>query len=120
MPSLRSTVFLWLIRHRHLFKLKLKPEVVDESFSVEEFRASVDRVAPEHPFPAAVDDCVAAYSWLLERGYASQDIVVGGESAGGTLTLSLLHDFPMMAPLFPEATRALEDICGFVRGHTAA
>ncbi|WP_170302154.1 alpha/beta hydrolase [Desulfosarcina widdelii] len=48
------------------------------------------RLAPEHPFPAGLDDCVAAYRWLLEEGYRSDDIVVGGESAGGTLTLSLL------------------------------
>jgi acetyl esterase/lipase len=48
------------------------------------------RLAPEHPFPAAPEDCVAAYQWLLRQGYEAKDIVVGGESAGGTLTLSLL------------------------------
>ena len=48
------------------------------------------RLAPEHPFPAGLDDCITIYKWLLEQGYRSEDIVVGGESAGGTLTLSLL------------------------------
>ena len=48
------------------------------------------RLAPEHPFPAALDDCLAAYRWLLDQGYDGDDIAVGGESAGGSLTLSLL------------------------------
>ena len=164
MPSFRSKVVIGMIRNRHLMKGKLKPEVVDETFSVAEFRRSVDqqsarvkmpkgvtvtpvtvadlyaewitpdgapqdkvilyihgggfmsgsclthrmhvakfalgagvkallfdyRLAPEHPYPAAVDDCLAAYRWLLAAGYAPPNIVVGGESAGGTLTLALL------------------------------
>jgi acetyl esterase/lipase len=48
------------------------------------------RLAPEHPFPAAVEDAEAAYRWLLASGYAASDIVVAGDSAGGGLTLSLL------------------------------
>lgn len=48
------------------------------------------RLAPEQPFPAALEDCVRAYKWLLKSGYEPKDIVIGGESAGGTLTLSLL------------------------------
>jgi monoterpene epsilon-lactone hydrolase len=48
------------------------------------------RLAPEHPFPAGLEDCVTVYKWLLKQGHTSEDIVVGGESAGGTLTLSLL------------------------------
>jgi acetyl esterase/lipase len=164
MQSFRSRLFIWLIRNRHLFSFKLKPEVVDESFSVKKFREKIDRtsagmklpgnimsqkltieninaewiipqdapetgmllyihgggfisgsclthrmhvakfangcglkslvfdyrLAPEHPFPAAVDDCVTVYSWLLLQGYKPEHIVIGGESAGGTLTLSLL------------------------------
>lgn len=164
MQSLRSKLVIGLIRNRHLLSFKFKPEVVDESFSVEKFRQSIDkqsvgiklpkgivsqktsiegmnaewlvpqnaqkdkvllyihgggfisgsclthrmhvakfadkcllrslvfdyRLAPEHPFPAALEDCIMAYKWLLGQGYASDDIVVGGESAGATLTLSLL------------------------------
>jgi acetyl esterase/lipase len=52
---------------------------------------SVDyRLAPEHPFPAAVDDAHTAYRWLLDQGIAANRIAVGGISAGGGLTLALL------------------------------
>jgi epsilon-lactone hydrolase len=155
MQSIRSKIFLWLIKNRHLLKMKLKDEVVDSSFSVTKFREEVDkatakikmpkgvtakeekinifraewiipddpiggkvllyihsggfisgsckthrmhvakftkesqlkslvfdyRLAPEHPFPAGLEDCVTAYKWLLGKGYKPQDIIVGGESA---------------------------------------
>jgi len=164
MQSLRSKIIIALLKNRHLFKLKLKPDVVDENFSVDEFRESIDkasakiklpknitaqktsenglnaewiipqnapdnkvllyihgggfisgsclthrmhvakfangcqikslvfdyRLAPEHPFPAALEDCVTVYKWLIEQGYKANNIVIGGESAGATLTLSLL------------------------------
>jgi acetyl esterase/lipase len=45
------------------------------------------RLAPEHPFPAAIDDCLAVYGWLVEHGYAHRPLVVAGDSAGGSLTL---------------------------------
>ncbi len=48
------------------------------------------RLAPEHPFPAQLEDAVAGYRGLLEKGFAAERVVVGGESAGGGLTLSLL------------------------------
>jgi epsilon-lactone hydrolase len=48
------------------------------------------RLAPEHLFPAALDDCLAAYRWLLEQGFDAGRIVVAGDSAGGNLTLALL------------------------------
>jgi acetyl esterase/lipase len=48
------------------------------------------RLAPEHPFPAALDDAVAAYEWLLARGLAPDRIVLGGDSAGGGLTVATL------------------------------
>ena len=48
------------------------------------------RLAPEHPFPAAVDDAVAAYRWLLGRPIAPARIVIAGDSAGGGLTVATL------------------------------
>jgi monoterpene epsilon-lactone hydrolase len=164
MQSIRSKLVIGLIKNRHLFKLKLKPEVVDENFSVNKFRENIDkasirvklpknissqkvsveglnaewiipenpqkdkvllyihgggfisgsclthrmhvakfasncqlkslvfdyRLAPEYPFPAALDDCVIAYKWLLNQGVEACNIIVGGDSAGATLTLSLL------------------------------
>jgi len=46
------------------------------------------RLAPEHPFPAAVDDAVAAYRGLLAQGYAPHAVTIAGDSAGGGLTLA--------------------------------
>jgi len=52
---------------------------------------SIDyRQGPEHPFPAAVDDALAAYRWLLAQGTDPGEVVVSGESAGGGLTIALL------------------------------
>jgi len=48
------------------------------------------RLAPEHPFPAAVDDAVAAYRWLLDRGQTPERMVLAGDSAGGGLTVATL------------------------------
>lgn len=165
MQSIRSKLFIWLLKNRHLFKLKLKPEVVDENFSVTEFRERIElgalkynripddiqiesvdingmhgewltlagapqnkvilyihgggfisgsceshrmhvakfvkgsgiktlvfdyRLAPEHPYPAALDDSLSAYKWLLKKGYKSTDVIIAGESAGGSLTLAAL------------------------------
>nr|MDU1414066.1 alpha/beta hydrolase [Clostridium sp.] len=48
------------------------------------------RVAPEFPFPAALDDAIAAYEWLLkEKKYDSNNIIIAGDSAGGGLALAL-------------------------------
>ena len=48
------------------------------------------RLAPENPFPAAVDDTVSAYRGLLAQGYPPQHLAVAGDSAGGGLALSLM------------------------------
>jgi len=49
------------------------------------------RRAPEHPYPAAHDDATAAWRFLRSQGIAADSIAVGGDSAGGNLTLSLIH-----------------------------
>jgi epsilon-lactone hydrolase len=48
------------------------------------------RLAPENRFPAAVEDAVAGYRWLLAQGIKPQEIVIGGDSAGGGLTVATL------------------------------
>jgi epsilon-lactone hydrolase len=48
------------------------------------------RLAPEHPFPAAIEDARSAYRFLLDQGIAPSRIVIGGDSAGGGLTLALM------------------------------
>ncbi|HNP35670.1 MAG TPA: alpha/beta hydrolase [Woeseiaceae bacterium] len=48
------------------------------------------RLAPEHPYPAAVDDALRVYRALLEDGYRPDDIVVAGDSAGGGLATAML------------------------------
>ncbi|MFY9224090.1 MAG: alpha/beta hydrolase [Blastocatellia bacterium] len=46
------------------------------------------RLAPEHPFPSAVEDAVSAYRWLLNNGFSNENIFICGDSAGGGLTLA--------------------------------
>jgi acetyl esterase/lipase len=48
------------------------------------------RLAPEHPFPAAVEDTLAGFRYLLDQGFAPEHIAVAGDSAGGGLTLALM------------------------------
>jgi monoterpene epsilon-lactone hydrolase len=48
------------------------------------------RLAPEHPFPAAVEDATTAFRWLLNEGIPSEHIIIGGDSAGAGLTLATL------------------------------
>jgi acetyl esterase/lipase len=49
------------------------------------------RLAPEHPFPASHEDALAAWRYLRARGVAADSIAVGGDSAGGNLTITLIN-----------------------------
>ena len=58
------------------------------------------RVAPEDPYPAALEDAVASYQWLLDHGFKGEQIIVAGDSAGGGLAMALTmylrdHDMPL-------------------------
>lgn len=184
MQSIRSKLFIWLIKNRHLLKLKLRDDTFDSSFSAALYRENIEKtaarfkmpkgvtvqkekvgnlnaewiiperpvndkvllyihgggfisgscnthrthvakfasgsglksllfdysLAPEHPFPAGLEDCVKAYKWLLEKGYAPEDIVAGGESAGGTLTLSLLLALKEQTISLPKAVFSISPV----------
>jgi len=71
------------------------------------------RLAPEHPFPAALDDGLAAYQALLAQGYRGEQILLGGDSAGGNLALGLVlklkalnHPLPAALVCFSPLTDA--------------
>ncbi|MDO8896110.1 MAG: alpha/beta hydrolase [Bacteroidales bacterium] len=65
------------------------------------------RLAPEHPFPAAVEDSVKVYQWLLQSGYKSESILIAGESAGGGLTLATLLALKEQQIPMPKAAVAI-------------
>jgi acetyl esterase/lipase len=76
-------VYGWTDSHRHMVA-HLARQMGVRALAVDY------RLAPEHPFPAALEDCVAAYRWLLKQGIAPESIVVAGDSAGGNLTLTTM------------------------------
>lgn len=49
------------------------------------------RVAPEHPYPAALEDAFDSYRWLLKQGWYAEQIILAGDSAGGGLAMALCH-----------------------------
>ena len=69
--------------HRHLVA------ALSEATGIAAFALDY-RLAPEHPFPASVEDSVATYRWLLDQGVAPNRIVIAGDSAGGGLTLATM------------------------------
>ena len=59
------------------------------------------RLAPEHPFPAAVDDARKAWDYLMYLGYGARDVMVAGDSAGGNLALVLCHQLKQAGRQLP-------------------
>jgi acetyl esterase/lipase len=62
------------------------------------------RLAPEHPFPAALEDALSGYRYLLAQGFAPQHIVIAGESAGGGLAVATLIALRDAGTPLPAAT----------------
>ncbi|MBE0661673.1 MAG: alpha/beta hydrolase [Bacteroidales bacterium] len=65
------------------------------------------RLAPEHPYPAALDDSVKMYAWALANDYEPENIIIAGESAGGGLTLAILLALKARKIEFPAAAVAI-------------
>jgi acetyl esterase/lipase len=65
------------------------------------------RLAPEHPFPAAIDDTYTAYNWLIKEGMNPKNIIVSGQSAGGGLCLALLLKIKENNDIQPKGAVAL-------------
>jgi monoterpene epsilon-lactone hydrolase len=65
------------------------------------------RLAPEHRFPAQLDDALAAYRWLLEQGVSPKRLVVSGDSAGGGLAIALMVKLRAAGEPLPAAAALL-------------
>ena len=73
------------------------------------------RLAPEQPFPAAMQDAMSAYGWLLDQGYADERIAIGGDSAGGGLALQTLIALRVAGSTLPTAAFFLSPVTDWVR-----
>lgn len=59
------------------------------------------RLAPEHPYPAAIEDAGKAWNYLMMYGYGARDVILAGDSAGGNLALALTHQLKAEGRLLP-------------------
>lgn len=59
------------------------------------------RLAPEHPYPAAAEDAMKAWDYLMLLGYGARDVIVAGDSAGGNMALSLVLKLKEQERLLP-------------------
>ena len=75
------------------------------------------RLAPKHPFPAALDDCATAYRWLLKQGLPARKIAVAGDSAGGNLTLALSMKLRNAGDPLPAAAACLSPATDLTQEH---
>jgi len=65
------------------------------------------RLAPEHPYPAGLDDAATAYRWLVASGIAPEEITISGDSAGGGMALALLMKLRAEGDKLPAAAALL-------------
>lgn len=72
------------------------------------------RKAPEHPFPAALEDCMEAYFWLLEQGYGPGQIILAGILAGANLVLATLLALKEENKALPAAAVCLSPVADFL------
>jgi epsilon-lactone hydrolase len=68
------------------------------------------RLGPEHPFPAALDDCLIAYRWLQKQGFTAQHIVLAGDSAGGNLAITAMMKLRDNGEQLPAAAACLSPV----------
>lgn len=68
------------------------------------------RLGPKHPFPAALDDCVTAYRWLLKQGVPARNLVIAGDSAGGNLTITTMMRLRDNGEPLPAAAACLSPV----------
>ena len=71
------------------------------------------RLAPAHPFPAALDDCVTAYRWLRGQDFPARNIAIAGDSAGGNLTITTLMKLRDSGEELPAAGACLSPVADF-------
>lgn len=76
------------------------------------------RLAPQNPFPAALDDCELAYISLLDLGVPGERIVLGGDSAGGNLVFGLLQRIRRAGLPMPACAIPVSPVTEMGRGHT--
>ncbi len=72
------------------------------------------RLAPEAPFPAAIEDVATAYQALLDSGVSAQNVIIGGDSAGGALAFNLLSRLCAGSRPLPRALFAFSPLTDFL------
>lgn len=71
------------------------------------------RLAPDYPYPAPLEDCVTAYTWLLHQGYPADSMVIAGDSAGGNLTITTMMKLRDDGLPLPAAAACLSPVTDF-------